>query len=340
MTRNRTNRNPKLNREQLIEINKQHISQSSLLLNHMLATQKKIEDLEEENEKLKEKLKELEEEAKKKSKKLEEEVKKKFKELEEEATKSKKLEEEAKKKSKKLEEEVKKKSKEVEDEAKKSKEMEEEAKRKNRQTLLVADSHRKTMNFREIEEELGGKLFVTPAYNSAEWPRSKIPTKSQKVVVPLMLKDAPYTDLILQLSCNDISNVDHIFDEKLKLHLAEKSSQNTVNIAVAALRENKKLQNVLILPRSPGVDSEELKLLSDHGNTAVVEAIAKSGYRQQIKLGSMSTILAKTQDQMHQVFGSRFSPRYDGLHMRGHRGQQIYTRAILESIRSNGLNFV
>ena len=311
MTRNRTNRNPKLNREQLIEINKQHIIQAGLLLDHMVAAQKKIEDLEEENEKLKEKLKELEEEAKKESKKLEEEAKKKFKELEEEA---------------------KKKSKELEEEAKMAK--------KNRQTLLVADSHRKTMNFREIEEELGGKLFVTPAYNSAEWPRSKFPTKSQKVVVPLMLKDAPYTDLILQLSCNDISNVDHIFDEKLKLHLAEKSSQNTVNIAVAALRENKKLQNVLILPRSPRVDSEELKLLSDHGNTAAVEAVEKSGYQQQIKLGSMSTILAKTQDQMHQVFGSRFSPRYDGLHMRGHRGQQIYTRAILESIRSNGLNFV
>ena len=53
-----------------------------------------------------------------------------------------------------------------------------------------------------------------------------------------------------------------------------------MNIVVAALRENKKLQNVLILPRSPRVDSEELKLLSDHGNTAVVKAVAKSNLAQ------------------------------------------------------------
>ena len=83
MTRNRTNRNPKLTREQLIDINKQHIIQASLLLDHMVAAQKKIEDLEEENEKLKEKLKELEEEAKKKSKKLEEEEEVKKKQEEE-----------------------------------------------------------------------------------------------------------------------------------------------------------------------------------------------------------------------------------------------------------------
>ena len=303
MTRNRTNRNPKLNREQLIDIQKQHITHADLLLKHMVAAQKKINDLEEENQKLKEKCKKLEEEAKKKSKELEEKAKKRFKE--------------------------------VEEEAKKSKELEEDAKKKNRKTLIVADSHRNTMNLWKIEEELGGKLFVAAGYNSAEWPRSKFPQKSQKVVVPLMLKEAPYTDLILQLSCNDISNVDHIFDAKLKLYLAEKSSKNTVNIAVAALRGNRKLQNVLIIPRSPRVDSEELKLLSDHANTAVIEAIAKSGCQQQIKLGSMNTILTNTQDQIHQVFGSRYSPRYDGLHMRGHRGQELYTRAICDSIRSN-----
>lgn len=295
MTRNRTNKNPKLTRDQLIDIQKQHIIHADLLLKHMDAAEEKIKNLEEENEKLKEKCKKLEEEAKTKSKELEEKAKKSLKEME-------------------------------------------GAKKKNRKTLVVADSHRKTMNLGEIEEELGGELFVAPAYNSGEWPRSKFPTKSQKIVVPLMMKEAPYTDLILQLSCNDISNVDHIFDDKLKLHLAEKSSKNTVNIAVAALRENRKLQNVLIIPRTPRVDSEELKLLSDHANTAVIEAIGKSGYEQQIKLGSMSTILTNTQDQIHQVFGSRYSPRYDGLHMRGYRGQELYTRAICDSIRSNGLN--
>lgn len=306
MTRNRVNRNPKLTREQLIEINKHHIIQGNLLLNHMFAAQENIKALEEENLKLKE----MEMEATNKLKEMEEKAKKNLNELLE-----------AKKKL---------------EESKDLKVVHE----KNRLTLLLADSHRKTMNFRQIEEELGGELVVVPAYNSGEWPRAKFPTKSQKVVAPLMLKERPYTDLILQLSCNDISNVDHILDAKLKLHMAEKSCQNTVNIAIAALKENVQLQNVLILPLTPRVDSEDLKLLSDHANAAVIEAVAKSEFRQKIKLGSMRTMLTKTQDQIHQVFGSRFSPRYDGLHCRGNRGQEIYTRAIIDSIRSNGLNLV
>ena len=319
----------------MIEINKHHIIQGNLLLNHMFAAQENIKALEEENLKLKEmemeatnKLKEMEEKAKKKLKEMEEMAKKKMKEMEEKAKKN-------------LNEllEAKKKLEEAEKEVKMSKDLK-VVHEKNRLTLLLADSHRKTMNFRQIEEELGGELVVVPAYNSGEWPRAKFPTKSQKVVAPLMLKERPYTDLILQLSCNDISNVDHILDAKLKLHMAEKSCQNTVNIAIAALKENVQLQNVLILPLTPRVDSEDLKLLSDHANAAVIEAVAKSEFRQKIKLGSMRTMLTKTQDQIHQVFGSRFSPRYDGLHCRGNRGQELYTRAIIDSIRSNGLNLV
>ena len=286
MTRNKINRNPKLNRDQLIDIQKQHLAQAKLLINHMAEAEKKIQKLEEE----KEEMKELLEVAKKKIRELEEVAQKKNSD--------------------------------------------------NRQTLLVADSHRKTINLKKIEEELGGKLVVVPAYNSGEWPGAKIPHKSQKIVVPLMTKKTPYTDLILQLSCNDITNIEKIQDVKLKFYLAEKSTKNTVAVAVAALKENKKLQNVLILPRSPRVDSEELKDLSEHANTVLIEAVSNSGYKEQIKLGSMSTMLTNTQEQIHEVFGSRFSPRSDGLHMRGHRGEEMYTRAILDSIRSNCLNFV
>ena len=48
MTRNRINRNPKLTLEQLIDINKQHVIQASLLINHMEAAENRIRELESE----------------------------------------------------------------------------------------------------------------------------------------------------------------------------------------------------------------------------------------------------------------------------------------------------
>ena len=50
-----------------------------------------------------------------------------------------------------------------------------------RKTILVMDSHVKSLNTRLSEEELGGLLFrgqfscERRAYNSGEWPRAKFP---------------------------------------------------------------------------------------------------------------------------------------------------------------------
>ena len=67
--RNKINQNPKLTREQLIDIQKQHITQAKLLINHMAEVKKKIQELEEEKKELlvktEKKIKKLEEVAKK-----------------------------------------------------------------------------------------------------------------------------------------------------------------------------------------------------------------------------------------------------------------------------------
>ena len=314
MTRNKINRNPKLTREQLMDINKQHVCQSRLLIAHMEAVEQRVRLLEQENTWLKiqkeetsQRLKELEKETTEKIKQLEEETAEKIKELEE-------MEEMSKKKAGG------------------------QGRTGRRQTLLVADSHRRAMNLAQIEDELGGQLFVAPGYNSGEWPRSRMPLKSQKIVVKEKLEEMPeVTDLILQLSCNDISNISHITDAKLAFSMAEKSTRNTVGIAVAALQEYPMLNNVLILPRTPRMDCYKLADLSEHANTILLDEVSKSGFCMQIKIGSLNAIQTKTQDQIHQVFGSRFSAKTDFIHLRGQRGQQLYTGAIIQSIR-NTLN--
>ena len=50
--------------------------------------------------------------------------------------------------------------------------------------------------------------------------------------------------------------------------------------------------------------------------------------------GRQNKILIQTSDQIHEVFGSRFSPKTDFIHMRGHRGQEMYTSAIIEAIEN------
>ena len=61
----------------------------------------------------------------------------------------------------------------------------------------------------------------------------------------------PFTDLIIQLSANDISNLQFLDDQDLKLKMAAKSTRNSVNVVKAAFLQNRNLRNMLMLPRSP-----------------------------------------------------------------------------------------
>ena len=105
----------------------------------------------------------------------------------------------------------------------------------SRKTVMVMDSHVKNLNALLIEEELGGLLFTGQfscdrrAYNSGEWPAAKFPNQNLKTVLPKILKEREYTDVILQASCNDISNISHLSkDKKLLFHMAEKSSKVSI----------------------------------------------------------------------------------------------------------------
>ena len=100
---------------------------------------------------------------------------------------------------------------------------EEEDDNKGRKTLVVMDSHVKSLKARKIEEVLGGRLYTGQycwemrAFNSGQWPNAKHPHQNQKSVVPKLLSKRPYTDLILNASCNDVSNLKDIEDGCLML---------------------------------------------------------------------------------------------------------------------------
>ena len=109
--------------------------------------------------------------------------------------------------------------------------------------------------------------------------------------------------------------------------------QNTVECAVDALATFPSLRNVLIIPRSPRADDELLAEVSEYGNEMLVSQIASTGLAS-IKLGSMESIPCITVSEKSDL------PKRDLIHMRGPRGRQLYTGAIVQSIKSNGLSII
>ena len=93
----------------------------------------------------------------------------------------------------------------------------------------------------------------------------KVSGKNLKRVLKDKMKE-PFTDLIIQLSANDISNLQFLDDQDLKLKMAAKSTRNSVNVVKAAFLQNRNLRNVLILPRSPRRYSTLLNQLSEYAN--------------------------------------------------------------------------
>lgn len=217
---------------------------------------------------------------------------------------------------------------------------EEEDDNKGRKTLVVMDSHVKSLKARKIEEVLGGRLYTGQycwemrAFNSGQWPNAKHPHQNQKSVVPKLLSKRPYTDLILNASCNDVSNLKDIEDGCLMLNMAKKSSLNTVQVAVSALAEFPSLRHVLIIPRTPRLDDELLGDVSMYGNDCLESAIADTGL-ENIKLGCLSSIPYKTEMEIKELFGA--GPKRDLLHMRGVRGRDLFTQAMIKSIKDSGL---
>lgn len=159
----------------------------------------------------------------------------------------------------------------------------------------------------------------------------KVSGKNLKRVLEDKMKE-PFTDLIIQLSANDISNLQFLDDQDLKLKMAAKSTRNSVNVVKAAFLQNRNLRNVFILPRSPRRDSTLLNQFSEYANSILKIEVEKSGLEDKIKIGSLSTIQLETERHIVEIFGSRSSVGVDLHHMRGPKGGGKYTEAIVQSL--------
>ena len=209
-------------------------------------------------------------------------------------------------------------------------------------TLLVGDSHMKTMNPRVIEKVTGGLLFAPGyhkpregrAYTSTKnWPGTRYHQNSMIEKIPELLKVREYSNLIMMAPCNDITNLKNITENKSVLYKrAEESSRNTLQVAENALQQFPSLEQVVIMLRPPRADN--LSDLSETSNFILTELHRQSRFSDRIVIGIHKSLYDITADREEAIFGSPSSRQYDGIHMMGRQGMQLFTDSIIAIIKS------
>ena len=213
-------------------------------------------------------------------------------------------------------------------------------------TLLVGDSHLGSVRRSKVEKAMGkGARLVTPgatrpgedrAYcSSSDWPEAKFPQNTLVQMVPELLGERRYENLILMAPTNDISNLKTIKSQEEREHLARLSAMNTVYVAEQAMEKFPSLKEVLIMEHPVRVDN--LAELSNLSNRKLRECARTSPLAGRMRIGSNQAESCNTEEQRKAVFGPAASSKSDGIHMRGEDGKKFMTNTFVLAVKHAGL---
>ena len=212
-------------------------------------------------------------------------------------------------------------------------------------TLLVGDSHVKSVKTRAVEKALNHKenrlrnpAFAKPKEGSAYtttrfWPNARYPKNNLENKLPELLRQRPYKNAIVLTPSNNIKNIKDMPKEEQDL-LAVQTSLETLAIVEKAIHDFPSLEKAVLVELPPRADSERLSELVEFANFVLKSAVEKSKYRNKITIASLYSLYAQSE---YDIFGSSSSPRSDGIHMRGRRGSRLFTDCILNAVKSAGL---
>ena len=213
-------------------------------------------------------------------------------------------------------------------------------------TLLVGDSHLGSVKRHQLERGLGrGTRLVTPgstrpaedrAYcSSADWPGAWFKENTLVRMVPELLGERKYKNMIMMAPTNDISNLGSISNQEERVQLAILSARNTIYVAEQALEKFSYLEEVLIMEQPTRVD--DLADLSRLSTVKLRELAHTSPLAGRIRIGSNQSELCTTDEQKTAIFGAPSSHKVDGVHMRGEDGKKFLTKTFVEAAKCAGL---
>ena len=210
-------------------------------------------------------------------------------------------------------------------------------------SLLVGDSHVKSIKSRQIEKVLKGNRLRNPAASSPregsayttsrEWPGARYPDSNLAERVPVLLNERPYSSLIVLTPSNNITNIEN-FDSQEQNELTVKTALDTVSIVEKAIEDFPSLEKIVIVELPPRADSTRLSELTEFCNFTLRGKVQKSKYHKQITIANLDNLYDYTYED---IFGFPSSQKYDGIHMKGKHGRHAYTVSILQAIESAGL---
>ena len=215
-----------------------------------------------------------------------------------------------------------------------------------RKIKIVGDSIVHSMDFEKVEK-LFGKVSVPGkegpgakydrAYGSKYDPHAQFPNNNQEYKIQQLLTRENADTLVFQASVTDITNLQRVPTTNTNfMHgKAAESSENAVNIAIKALEKDPKLK-VVLMQRPARYDS--LADVSEWANFVLgckVEK-AKEQFGDRLVLGEHLNL--HTEGAVETRYGVKGkTPGYDGVHLRGAKGQEAYTDSVIAILRKAGL---
>ena len=198
-----------------------------------------------------------------------------------------------------------------------------------RSLLIVGDSNQKFIHENVLYSELSVDKVVTGSVDpknrgycsERSWINAKFPEKNLEEQVPKLLEQTNFNLLVIQSPTNDISNLK---GEKHAKLLAKKSSTTTLRIAKESLDSFKSLEKVIVMPRPPRCDTEQLQTLNDYSNSCLYS----QSLDKRITIGTMEAFENK---KVEDIFGEKRN-KPDYIHLKGKLGAVAYNMAIIQSV--------
>ena len=212
-------------------------------------------------------------------------------------------------------------------------------------TLLIGDSHVRTVQARRLEGKLSGGRLTVPAAQSPregsaytttrQWPGAYFPDSNLAERLPALLAKQPSKSVIVLTPSNNIKNLEKL-DSHEQSELAVQTALDTVSTVEKALAQSPGLEKAVIVELPPRADSWRLAELTEFSNFALRGAVEKSALSSRITIATLDTLYEHSDAK---IFGHKNSNKYkyDGIHLRGKLGSKLYTECIMSAVRTAGL---
>ena len=212
---------------------------------------------------------------------------------------------------------------------------------------MIGDSVTHNANFAHIEKETKTRIRSTKAYSSVRDSKARFPSKNITDVAPTALLNTPeedeFTHLVLGAPTVDISNLDTSKltsndDTKVYKQKTVMSCKNLFAVAENALRSHPKLEKVIILEHAPRhdigkVDPTKLKpKLALLANSTFAQLWHSSAMKDKIAIGKHN--LDCSSDLIVERYKDDWSGRYDGVHLYGSQGKNVFTNSVCQILKS------